>query len=61
MDTDIQPFVKPNKTRYAHKRCAEENEKKKEQEERDKQERLELEECIKKIFNVTTVPLKIKK
>ena len=57
-DTNIEPFVKPNARRYAHKACAEEADKKKTKEEKD----LEiLEKYIKDLFGTDCISAKIRK
>jgi len=46
-DTNVEPFVKPNATRYAHQKCAEEHEKNMTQEDI---EEVALYDYIKKIY-----------
>ena len=57
-DANIEPFVKPNARRYAHVACARTEEENQTQEEKDKRE---LEEYIKELFGVSTIPVKIRK
>ncbi len=56
-DANVEPFVKPNARRYAHKSCAEEVEKNKTKEQRDLEE---LETYIKKLFKISNISPKIK-
>lgn len=57
-DANMEPFVKPNARRYAHKSCAQSAEENQSQEERDKKE---LEEYIKQLFGINSISIKIKK
>lgn len=57
-DANTEPFVKPNARRYAHVACARTEEENQTQEEKDKRE---LEEYIKELFGVNTIPVKIRK
>lgn len=57
-DANTEPFVKPNARRYAHVACARTEEENQTQEEKDKRE---LEEYIKELFGVSTIPIKIRK
>lgn len=57
-DANTEPFVKPNARRYAHVACARTEEENQTQEEKDKRE---LEEYIKELFGVSTIPVKIRK
>lgn len=57
-DANTEPFVKPNARRYAHVACARTEEENQTQEEKDKHE---LEEYIKELFGVNTIPVKIRK
>ncbi len=57
-DANIEPFVKPNARRYAHKACAEEAEKNKTKEEKDKEI---LEKYILDLFGISCISPKIRK
>lgn len=57
-DASTTPFVKPNARRYAHKSCAQSAEENKTEEERDKEI---LEDYIKNLFNISSIPIKIRK
>lgn len=57
-DASIEPFVKPNSRRYAHKECAESADAHKTKEEKDR-EQLEL--YIKQLFGINCISVKIKK
>ena len=57
-DTELEPFVKPNRTRYAHKRCADKREAEKTQEERDKEA---LEKYIMKLLDEPYLSARVKK
>ena len=57
-DANMEPFVKPNARRYAHKSCAQSAEENQSQEERDKKE---LEEYIKQLFGINSISVKIRK
>lgn len=57
-DIDIEPFVKPNATRYAHVDCYEQAQNSKTQEEKDKEN---LEEYIKKLFGIEVLDAKIRR
>ena len=57
-DTELEPFIKPNRTRYAHKRCADKKEAEKTQEERDKEA---LEKYIMKLLDEPYLSARVKK
>ena len=57
-DTEQEPFVKPNKVRYAHKSCADLREASKTQEERDKEA---LEKYILKLLDEPYLSARVKK
>ena len=57
-DADIEPFIKPNNTRYAHLACHQNALNAKTQEEKDKEE---LELYIKKLFNIEVLDAKIRR
>ena len=41
-DTELEPFIKPNRTRYAHKRCADKKEAEKQRIENESKRQAEL-------------------
>ena len=55
---ELEPFIKPNRTRYAHKRCADKREAEKTQEERDKEA---LEKYIIKLLDEPYLSARVKK
>ena len=57
-DANKEPFVMASSRRYAHKSCAEENQKSKTKEQTDKEE---LEQYIKQLFHINKVTVKIQK
>lgn len=57
-DTEKEPFVKPNKVRYAHKSCAENKEKEKTQEQKDLEA---LEKYIMQLLNEPYINAKVRK
>ena len=57
-DADIEPFVKPNSTRYAHLECHRAAEESKSQEDKDKEA---LEEYIKQLFHIDVLDAKIRR
>ena len=57
-DADVEPFIKPNKTRYAHVECHENAQNAVSEEEKA---RINLEEYIKSIFNIDTISAKIRR
>lgn len=57
-DADIEPFIKPNKTRYAHVDCHEKASSEKSQEDKDREA---LEEYIKHLFNTDIIDVKIRR
>lgn len=57
-DRDKVPFVEVGSRRYAHPDC---HEKHKQEFEQNKKDLLALEEYIKQLFNVTTIPVRIRK
>ena len=57
-DADIEPFVKPNSTRYAHLDCHEQAMAAKSQEDKDKEA---LETYIKQLFNIEVLDVKIRR
>lgn len=57
-DTDIEPFIKPNSTRYAHVECHEQATAAKTQEDKDREA---LEAYIKQLFNIEVLDAKIRR
>lgn len=57
-DTDIEPFIKPNSTRYAHLECHQIAENNKSQEDKDKEA---LETYIKSLFHIDVLDAKIRR
>lgn len=57
-DASVEPFIKPNSRRYAHKKCAEEADSHKTKEQKDKEA---LEEYIKELFGISSISPKINK
>ena len=57
-DIDIEPFIKPNSTRYAHVECYQKAQNEKTQEDKDKEA---LEAYIKQLFGIEVLDAKIRR